>query len=460
MSAFYPLIGEKETVEGPRTQSPLGEVVLAGEAEVEEALRQAASIFPTFRQTPLYRRIEFLERAIALLEERKDQFVEWIHRESGKPLPLAEGEVARAKVTLKTTLAELWTWREEHFRLDHLPTGEGRWAIVRRVPLGPVLAITPFNFPLNLPLHKVAPALAVGAPVILKPAPQTPVTGIGLGQLFRDAGVPPAAIQVVPTTNELAEKMARDSRIAVLSFTGSAKVGWYLKGVTAARRVVLELGGNAGVIVEEDADLDWAAERIVVGAFAYSGQVCISVQRVFVHAACYEAFTERFLKRLKEADLSGLLCPLITPEAAARVRSWVQEAVARGARILMGGPEGEDAFVPATVIERVPHDLPLWREEVFGPVALLEPYEDFAQALEWVNDSRYGLQAGLFTRDVRKIWEAFDRLEVGGLVINDVPTYRADPMPYGGSKASGLLREGPRYAMEAFTEPRVLVLRP
>jgi len=457
MKRFKLLVGEG--YETSKVQpTPAGEVCLAGEEDVEKALDLAYRFRREFARMPLYTRLEALEKASRIVQEREEELAELIHRENRKPLPLARNEVARAQVTLKTTLAEAWTWREEYFRLDQTPLGAGRWAMVRRFPYGVVLAITPFNYPLNLPLHKVAPALAVGAPVVLKPAPATPVTAVVLGEILREAGFPPEAIQVVPTSNELAEAMVRDERVAVLSFTGSAQVGWHLKRITAAKVVILELGGNAGVIVEEDADLDYAANRIVAGAFGYSGQVCISVQRIFVHTRVAEAFRTAFLKALEQADREALLCPLISDAAVQKVEMFLKEALSRGARVVFGNPDRLRDVPEPLVLGGVPHDTLLWREEVFGPVAVVEEYGDFEEALEWVNDSRYGLQAGLFTRDIGKIFRAFEVLEVGGLMVNDVPTYRADIMPYGGVKASGFLREGPRYAMEALTEPRVMVI--
>jgi glyceraldehyde-3-phosphate dehydrogenase (NADP+) len=278
-------------------------------------------------------------------------------------------------------------------------------------------------------------------------------------ELFLEAGVPPDALHVLPVSNDQAAEMVRDPRIAVLSFTGSAAVGWKLKQSTAAKGVLLELGGNAGVLVEPDADLAYAAQRIAIGAFAYSGQVCISVQRIFVHRAIRDAFVDHLIQALEHLEAAQLLCPLIQEQSAQRVDMWVKEALNRGARMIFQQAYTlEGKGVSVRILEGVPHDLPLWNEEVFGPVALIETYDRLEEALRQVNESRYGLHAGLFTRDIQRIWEAFEDLDVGGLVINDVPTYRADPMPYGGSKASGLLREGPRYAMEAYTEPRALIL--
>ncbi len=459
MSVFPLLLGDGERITDRREDGPAGTVCLAGVEEVEEALQIAWDFRRTFARWPLHTRIQALERALRIVADRERELAELIHRENRKPLPLALQEVRRAQVTLKTTLAEIWTWREEHFRLDQTPLGAGRWALVRRFPYGVVLAITPFNYPLNLPLHKVAPALAVGAPVILKPAPATPITAVVLGRILREAGFPPRAIQVLPTSNDLAQTMVEDPRIAVLSFTGSAAVGWRLKGMTQAKVVILELGGNAGVVVEPDADLEEAARRIVTGAFGYSGQVCISVQRILVHREVMDAFRDGFLRELERADREALLCPLISAAAASKVEAFVRDALERGGRLVYGQPDRLRETPDPLVLEGVPHESLLWTEEVFGPVAVIEGYTTFEEALEKVNASRYGLHAGIFTPDIRKIWKAFEMLEVGGVLVNDVPTYRADIMPYGGAKASGLLREGPRYAMEAMTEPRVLVFR-
>ncbi|MGH7533333.1 MAG: aldehyde dehydrogenase family protein, partial [Gemmatimonadales bacterium] len=337
-------------------------------------------------------------------------------------------------------------------------------AIVSRFAAGPVAAISPFNFPLNLVAHKVAPAIAIGAGVVLKPPPQDPGASFALAQVLLDAALPPEALSVLHLPIPLAERLATDERMKVLSFTGSAAVGWHLKSVTPKKRVLLELGGNAAAIVHEDAgDLAAVAARIAGGAFAYAGQVCIKVQRVLVHRPVLAAFTELLRAATQAlpvgdpADPHTVVGPMIDGKNADRVTSWVDTAIAAGARVLERGPRRGNVVSPI-ILTDVPHDAKVWGEEVFGPVLVVEPYETFESALAVVNDSRYGLQAGVFTHDVRRIWQAFERLEVGGVIANDYPTFRVDNYPYGGVKDSGFGREGVRYAMEEMSELRTLVL--
>jgi glyceraldehyde-3-phosphate dehydrogenase (NADP+) len=340
---------------------------------------------------------------------------------------------------------------------------ENRWALIRRFPIGPILGITPFNFPLNLVAHKVAPALAAGNPIIIKPAPQTPLSALALGEMVVRAGWPRGGISVLPCAHEVVGELLRDERIRMLSFTGSAEVGWRLKAQVPKKRVTLELGGNAAVLVHEDADLEYAARRAVYGGFAYAGQTCISVQRILVHEAVSEPFLTRLLEGVRDLVVGDPkeettdVGPMISEAAAERAEQWIREAVAAGARVLVGG-ERQGAFLMPTVLADAPPETKVWSEEVFAPVVVVNRYADFEEALRQVNASRYGLQAGLFTRDVRRIFRAYEVLEVGGLIVNDVPTYRADHMPYGGVKDSGFGREGVRAAIEEMTEARLLAL--
>ena len=352
---------------------------------------------------------------------------------------------------------------DELMRLDTEASLGSRIGLLRRFPIGPVLGITPFNFPLNLVAHKVAPALAVGNPIVLKPAPQTPLTSLMLGEVVLQAGLPAGMVSILPCTNAVAERMVTDERFKLLSFTGSAAVGWMLKNKAGKKRVVLELGGNAGVIVEPDADLDHAADRCAVGGYAYSGQTCISVQRVFVHEAVYDRFVEQFVARVTAlktgdpADEATVIGPLIDEAAARRVEQWIQEATAQGARILAGGKRA-GSVVEATVLANVTPAMKVSCREVFGPVVTVSRYKDFSAALASLNDSDYGLQAGVFTQDIDRIFRAYRELEVGAVLANEIPTFRAEHMPYGGVKDSGLGREGVRYAIEEMTELKLLIL--
>jgi len=347
--------------------------------------------------------------------------------------------------------------------MDLTPGMDRHLSLARRFPIGPVLGITPFNFPLNLVAHKVAPCLAAGNPMVLKPAPQTPLTSLLLAEVVLEARLPPGALSVVPCENAVAEQMVTDDRFKVVSFTGSAPVGWMLKAKSGKKRVLLELGGNAGVIVEPDADVDTAAARCAAGGYAYSGQTCISVQRIFVHASVYDRFVAQFVARVKElktgdpAEETTVIGPLIDEAAAKRVEQWIQEAAAQGARVLAGGKR-TGTVVEATVLADVTPSMKVSCREVFGPVVTVSRYTDFSAALAALNASDYGLQAGVFTRDIDRIFRSYRELEVGAVLANEIPTFRAEHMPYGGVKDSGLGREGLRYAIEEMTELKLLVL--
>jgi acyl-CoA reductase-like NAD-dependent aldehyde dehydrogenase len=336
---------------------------------------------------------------------------------------------------------------------------------VKRFPRGTVIGITPFNFPINLVAHKVAPALAAGCPIILKPAPQAPLTALMLGQILAQLGLPEGAFSILPCANDVAEMLVRDERAATVSFTGSAKVGWFLASIAGRKRVVLELGGNASVIVEPDADIEAAAQRIVTGAFANAGQVCIKVQRVFAHEKIADKLLARLLERTAQLGVGDpthedvLVGPLIDENNALRVEAWVQEAVKQGANVLSGGTR-DGLFYRPTWLTDVPETAKVCCEEAFGPVTVFARYRDFEAALNAVNAGEFGLQAGVFTHSLPLAMQAFETLEVGGVILNDVPTYRVDHMPYGGVKGSGLGREGPKYAIEQFTEARLLAIKP
>lgn len=443
----------------------VGRVAVPSAAEVEAAVAAAAAAFGATRKLPTWRRAAILRDVAARLLERKESLALTICLEAGKPLKAARTEVERSAQTFLAAATACETPRVETFPLDANAASEGRWGILRRFPIGPVCAITPFNFPLNLTAHKVAPAIAVGAPLVQKPASQTPLSSLALREAVVAAGWPEEAYAVLPLSGADAEALVLDPRLPVVSFTGSAAVGWRLKELVPRKRVSLELGGNAAAIVHDDADVADAAARSVTGAFGYAGQSCISLQRTLVQRKVYEAFVEAFLERSRRlvvgdpADEATDVGPMVTAADAERAEAWVAEAVAAGATLLLGG-ERRGALLPPTVLTGTAPGMRVECDEVFAPVVTLSAYDDFDEALARANASRYGLQAGVFTRDLGRVERAFETLEVGGVVVNDVPTWRADRMPYGGVKDSGVGREGPAWAMEGLTEPRLLVVRP
>jgi acyl-CoA reductase-like NAD-dependent aldehyde dehydrogenase len=457
--------GEAMEVRSPWDQGLVGRVTVATRADARQAINHAVSSLRRTRALPRWKRRDVLEDVAAALIEQKERFVKLIVAEAGKPLRLARAEVDRAVLTFKSAAEEAVRLGGESVPLDLTQGNEGRWGLVQRFPVGPVLAITPFNFPLNLVAHKVAPAMAAGCPILVKPAPQTPFTALALGELIVKAGWPEDAIAVLPLSNADTAWMAeKEDRIKLVSFTGSAKVGWELKTHSGRKRVLLELGGNAALIVHSDwPKLDEAATRTVHAAFGYAGQSCISVQRVYVDRSIFQTFV------WKVVDCAGKLVmgnpaeeatevgPLIRAADAERVEAWIKEAAMGGAKLLTGGERKGSMITPAVLTGTKP-GMKVRDEEVFGPVVCVEPYNDFEQALAEVNHSKYGLQAGLLTRDAGRILTAYRELEVGALIVGDTPTWRIDPMPYGGIKDSGLGREGLRWAIEEMTEPRMLVM--
>ncbi len=451
------------TICNPYNGKPVADVCLAGKAEADEAVARAVEVFPALRRLPAHVRAEALLKIAGRLANRQDEIARTMTAESGKPIADARREVGRAVQTFTIAAEEARRIGGDLIPMDRTPGMEQHVSILRRFPIGPVLGITPFNFPLNLVAHKVAPCLAAGNPMVLKPAPQTPLTSLLLAEIILEAGLPPGALSVVPCENAVAEQMVTDERFKVVSFTGSAAVGWMLKAKSGKKRVLLELGGNAGVIVEPDADLELAANRCAVGGYTYSGQTCISVQRVFVHESVYDRFVEQFVARVRAlkagdpADEATVIGPLIDETAAKRVEQWIQEAMAQGARLLTGGKRS-GSVVEATVLANVTPAMKVSCREVFGPVVAVSRYKEFPAALAALNDSDYGLQAGVFTRDVDRIFRAYRELEVGAVLANEIPTFRAEHMPYGGVKDSGLGREGVRYAIEEMTELKLLVL--
>ena len=452
-------------VKSPYDGKTAGKVHLAGPALIEEALASSAGAFPSLRRLPAWRRSEILTKTAEGIEKREEELARTITLESGKPRRDSRGEVRRAATTFRLAAEEARRLGGEVVPLDVSPGSDGRFAVVRRFPVGPVLGITPFNFPLNLVAHKVAPAMASANPIIIKPAPRTPLSALLLGEIVNEAGLLPGGLNVVPCANEHAHLLWEDQRIRKLSFTGSAAVGWKLKERAGNRKVTLELGGNAGVIIHGDADLEFAAKRCALGAFSYAGQVCISVQRIYVEKGVFDSFRELYLNECRKIkpgdpmDDATALGPMIEEAAAIRTEKWVKEAVEEGAKVLLGGGRN-GSFMEPTVLTNTKPSMKVCGEEVFAPVVSLESYGTFEDALKEVNSGLYGLQAGVFTRDMGRVFRAYEELEVGGVVVNDVPTYRADNMPYGGIKMSGFGREGVAYAIEEMTEPKLLAINP
>jgi glyceraldehyde-3-phosphate dehydrogenase (NADP+) len=455
--------GETVEIRSPYDHAPVAIVHRAGPEEVERAIAGAVEAFETTRRLPAWKREEVLGRISVAIAEQRDELGRTIALEAGKPIKTARVEVDRAAFTFRIAAEEAKRIYGEVVPLDWLPGNEGREAHVRRVPLGPVTGITPFNFPLNLVAHKVAPALAAGNPILLRPASQTPVSSLRLARIVLEAGWPADAIAVLPCTTDTARPLVEDDRIKLLTFTGSPVVGWGLKARAGRKRVTLELGGNAAVIVNDDADAEYAAERVAWGGFGYAGQTCISVQRVFVHERVYERFVAELLPRVEALRVGDPLAeetdvgPLIDQTNAERVEEWIDEACAAGATVLAGGVRDGNLW-PPTVLADAPEEVRISCEEAFAPVVGLTRFADVREAIAAAGRSEFGLQAGLFTNDMRVVDEAFDRIDVGGLMINDVSTFRIDHMPYGGVKSSGFGREGLRYAIEEMTELKLLTL--
>jgi glyceraldehyde-3-phosphate dehydrogenase (NADP+) len=434
-------------------------------SDLERAIAAATRGFHELSSWPAHRRAALLSAIAEGIAQARERLAELIVSEARKPIQYAQAEVDRARITFSLAAEEARRLGGELVPIDAVPGGDNRVGLVRRVARGPVLAITPFNFPLNLAAHKIAPALACGASVVHKPAPETPGTALALAQIAHDAGAPAGALSVVPCAVEHAALLVEDDRLPVLSFTGSAEVGWALKARAPHKHVLLELGGNAAVILQPDANLALALPRLVAGSFAYAGQICISVQRIYAHHAIYDAFESAFVTAAREEAVVGdprdprvMVGPLLRTRDAERVEAWIQEAVARGARVLLGGRRQGDTVWP-TVLTSVDRHAKLSCEEVFGPVVVLAAHRDLDDAIARTNDSPYGLQAGLYTEDHATLMKAFRTLRVGALIHNDVPMFRADHMPYGGTKRSGVGREGVRYAIEEMTEPRLLVMQ-
>jgi acyl-CoA reductase-like NAD-dependent aldehyde dehydrogenase len=455
--------GDLVDIHSPYDGSVVGTVHRATASHAEAAVRSAQRAFETTRKSPSYERQRILREISAGIQARREEFARVMALEAGKPIRTARFEVDRAVLTFSVAAEEATRIGGAWLPLDLQPSLAGRAGIVRRFALGPILGITPFNFPLNLVAHKVAPAIAAGCTIVLKPAPQTPLSSFILAEIAEKSGLPAGALNVLPLANPDAERLVSDDRLKLLSFTGSGPVGWSLKAKAGKKKVVLELGGNAAVIVHSDADVEDAARRCVQGGFSYAGQSCISVQRIFVQREVQPKFVEALVAGVKKLKLGDPLDeatdvgPMINEDAARRAASWIEEAVKGGAKLLCGGGRKGSILEPAILTNTQPR-MKVNCQEVFAPVVVIEPYDDFEEAIRRTNDSPYGLQAGIFTRDARLLFKAFEDLEVGGVVAGDVSAFRADAMPYGGVKDSGLGREGLRYAIEEMTEPRLLVL--
>jgi acyl-CoA reductase-like NAD-dependent aldehyde dehydrogenase len=439
-------------------------VALADAATIDAGIAAAAAAAEPMARMASYERQAVLQHCVDRFKERQDELAYALCVEAGKPIKDSRGEVGRLIDTFRIAAEESVRMTGEVQPLDISARARGYQGIWKRVPIGPCSFISPFNFPLNLAAHKVAPAIAVGCPFVMKPASRTPLGAIIMGEVLAETDLPKGAFSILPASRDGADLFTTDDRLKLLSFTGSPEVGWDLKARAGKKKVVLELGGNAAVIIDEDADLDDAVERTVFGAFYQSGQSCIGVQRIIVHERVYDAFRDRLVAKTKTLiagnphDENTFVGPMIDVKEAQRLSTWIEEAVGRGATLLCGSAR-EGAMLEATLLEGVPLDTKLNVEEAFGPVAFLMRFRDFNEALALVNDSKFGLQAGVFTRDIFKALDAWDHLDVGGVVVNDVPSYRVDNMPYGGVKDSGLGREGVRFAMEDMTEIRNLVIR-
>ncbi len=452
----------------PVTNKYSGAVVthtaLADEETISKAIGYAESATEAMRQLPAYKRQEVLEHCVKEFTSRSEELAHALCIEAGKPIKDSRGEVTRLIETFKIAAEECVRIGGEFIPLDRSPRTNGYIGLTKKVPIGPCSFITPFNFPLNLTAHKVAPAIAAGCPFVLKPASLTPIGALIIGEVLAQTDLPKGAFSVLPCTRDGASLFTEDERIKLLSFTGSPEVGWSLKAKAGKKKVVLELGGNAACIVDHDTDLEDAIQRIVFGAFYQSGQSCVGVQRILVHQDIYKEFKDRLIKAtkvLKSGDPGKedtFIGPMISEKEAGRVSNWIDSAVSSGANLLCGGTR-QGAILEATLLEDVPKEENLYRQEAFGPVAILSSFVDFDAAIAEVNDSDFGLQTGVFTRDIYKAQRAWNNLEVGGVIIGDVPSWRADQMPYGGVKDSGMGKEGIRYAIEDMTESRLLVIR-
>jgi len=471
MKSLYPLLigghwqqsDDIMDVINPFNNQTVAKVCRATPEHAELALTAAQGARATMAALPSYRKAEILQKVSEKISARREEIARNITLENGKPINESRSEADRAALTFRIASEEATRINGEFISLDRNALSEGRWGITRRFPCGPVMGITPFNFPLNLVAHKVAPAIAAGNPIIVKPASKTPLSALMLGEILLESGIPEGGVSILPCSGKIAEGMIIDPRIKALSFTGSAAVGWQLKKLANDKKVLLELGGNAGVVIDRDCDLEFAVSRCVSGAFSYAGQVCISVQRIYVHKDVSDDFLGMFtpkvtaLKSGDPLDASNHLGPMIDEDNLVRVEAWVKEAMAAGAKVLTGGKRNNNFYEPTIILDTTPQ-MKVSCMEVFAPVVTIARIDDFTDGLNSVNDSVYGLQAGVFTNNLKHAFAAFESLEVGGVIINDVPAYRVDHMPYGGVKMSGFGREGIKYAIEEMTEIRLMAI--
>ncbi len=446
------------------TQSVATKVPLADAAMMEKAIAAAAEAAQPMAELPSYKRQEILQHCVRRFEERSEELAEALCVEAGKPIRDSRGEVTRLIDTFRVAAEESTRMLGEVMPLDISARAEGYRGMWKRVPIGPCAFITPFNFPLNLVAHKVAPALAVGCPFVLKPASKTPIGALLVGEILAETDLPKGAFSILPANRDAADLLVTDDRLKKLSFTGSQDVGWKLKSSAGKKKVTLELGGNAACIVDEGTNLKDAVQRIVFGAFYQSGQSCVSVQRILVHRSVYDETVQLLCERIATLKVGNpmeeetFVGPIISESDAERIEAWIQSAQDAGAKVLAGGKR-DGILVEPTLLADVPKDEAVCAKEVFGPVAVVSQFDDFDQALTMANDSDFGLQVGIFTRDIQKVMKAWDTMDVGGVIIGDVPSWRVDHMPYGGVKESGIGREGVRFAMNDMTEIRNLVIR-
>lgn len=449
----------------PYTDESLAIVAQASQGQMEEAIEVAWAAFQVYRKVPAYQRAELLLKISQGIERRNEELARTIALEVAKPLKTARSEVARAATTFRQAAEEAGHLRGEVLPMDAVPVGQGWHGFSIRQPIGVVAAITPFNFPLNLAAHKIAPAMAVGNTVVWKPAPQGPLTALLLGEILNDVGLPPGVVNILPAPPAVAELLVAHPKVAMVSFTGSVAVGQSIRQKAGGKRLILELGSNSGNLISATADLEHAASASTVGGFAYAGQVCISVQRIYVQRPVWDRFIALFLEKVQALkmgdplDPSTDIGPMIDERSARRSEEWIQEAIQDGARLLLGGKR-QGKFVEPTILTDVRPEMKVVCEEVFAPLVVLVPFDEWEQALALTNQSRFGINAGVFTRDLREAFRAIEALEVGSVIINGSSTYRADHMPYGGIKESGLGREGIRYAMESMTEIKFAAFAP
>jgi len=449
-------------VRNPYNNKLVGVACTGSEKDLDDAIDAAEKAFNTIKTLPSYKRYEALMFISNSLSNEKQRLAEILAGEAAKPIKLALGEIDRAAETFRIAAEESLRLPKEYISLDRTSAGKGKEGLVKYFPAGIVAGISPFNFPMNLAVHKIAPAIAAGCPIILKPSTSTPLSTLELAEIIDQTDLPAGAVSIIPMDRQTGNRLVSDPRIKLLSFTGSPEVGWKMKAAAGKKKVVLELGGNAGLIVTGSANMNHAVERSVAGGFAYAGQVCIHTQRIFVHHSIFEKFTEKFSAAIAQLKYGDPLDPatditsMIDEANAIRVEEWVNEAIEDGAKLICGGSR-RGAYYSPTVLTGTQASMKVCALEVFGPVVALEPYSDFEEAVAMINQSSYGLQAGAFTDSISEMNYAFEHLEVGGVIINDVPTFRADNMPYGGVKDSGIGREGVRYAIMEMMEPRVLV---